>query len=140
MSTISFLKNKIFLILVVVLVASNFLFATETTSEKTYVVTANRSETEELKSNGNVTIITSEEIVKSGKTTLPEILQSATNVQISEGTYENSTSIIKMRGAAGDNPFAQVVVLVDGRRLNNPDMTPHNLLSIPLSQIEKICC
>ena len=138
MSTISFLKNKIFLILVVVLVASNFLFATETTSEKTYVVTANRSETEELKSNGNVTIITSEEIVKSGKTTLPEILQSATNVQISEGTYGNSTSIIKMRGAAGDNPFAQVVVLVDGRRLNNPDMTPHNLLSIPLSQIEKI--
>ena len=67
MSTISFLKNKIFLILVVVLVASNFLFATETTSEKTYVVTANRSETEELKSNGNVTIITSAEIAKSGR-------------------------------------------------------------------------
>ena len=38
MSTISFFKNKIFLILVVVLVASNFLFATETTSEKTYVI------------------------------------------------------------------------------------------------------
>ena len=138
MSTISFFKNKIFLILVVVLCTSMFSFANETTNEKTYVVTANRSKTEELKSNGNVTIITSEDIVKSGKTNLQEILQSATNVQISEGTYGNSTSIIKMRGAAGDNPFAQVVVLIDGRRLNNPDMVPHNLLSIPLTQIEKI--
>ena len=110
----------------------------ETTVEKTYVVTANRTQTEEIKSNGNVTIITSAEIAKSGKTTLQEILQTATNVQISEGTNGSSSSIVKMRGSAGDNPFSQVVILFNGRRLNNPDMTPQNLLSIPVSQIDRI--
>ena len=138
MSTISFLKNKIFLILFVLLFVSSFGFTEETTVEKTYVVTANRTQTEEIKSNGNVTIITSAEIAKSGKTTLQEILQTATNVQISEGTNGSSSSIVKMRGSAGDNPFSQVVVLFNGRRLNNPDMTPQNLLSIPVSQIDRI--
>ncbi|MBQ1983362.1 MAG: TonB-dependent receptor plug domain-containing protein, partial [Spirochaetaceae bacterium] len=130
MSAISFLNNKIFLILFVLLFVSSFGFTEETTVEKTFVITANRTKTEEIKSNGNVTIITSAEIAKSGKTSLKEILQSATNVQISEGTNGSSSSIVKMRGSAGDNPFAQVVVLFNGRRLNNPDMTPQNLLSI----------
>ena len=93
MSTISFWKNKIFLILFVLSFVFSFGFAEETTVEKTYVVTANRTQTEEIKSNGNVTIITSAEIAKSGKTTLQEILQSATNVQISEGTNGSSSSI-----------------------------------------------
>ena len=78
------------------------------------------------------------QIAKSGKTTLQEILQTATNVQISEGTNGSSSSIVKMRGSAGDNPFSQVVILFNGRRLNNPDMTPQNLLSIPVSQIDRI--
>ena len=138
MSAISFLKNKIFLILFVLLFVSSFGFTEETTVEKTFVITANRTKTEEIKSNGNVTIITSAEIAKSGKTTLQEILQSATNVQISEGTNGSSSSIVKMRGSAGDNPFSQVVILFNGRRLNNPDMTPQNLLSIPVSQIDRI--
>lgn len=138
MPAISFLKNKIFLILFVLLFVSSFGFTEETTVEKTFVITANRTKTEEIKSNGNVTIITSAEIAKSGKTSLKEILQSTTNVQISEGTNGSSSSIVKMRGSAGDNPFAQVVILYNGRRFNNPDMTPQNLLSIPISQIEKI--
>ena len=138
MSTISFGKNKILLILFVLSFVFSFGFAEETTVEKTYIVTANRTQTEEIKSNGNVTIITSAEIAKSGKTTLQEILQSATNVQISEVTNGSSSSIVKMRGSAGDNPFSQVVVLFNGRRLNNPDMTPQNLLSIPVSQIDRI--
>ena len=138
MSTISFCKNKIFLILFVLSCVFSFGFAENTTVEKTYVVTANRTQTEEIKANGNVTIITSAEIAKSGKTTLQEILQTATNVQISVGTNGSSSSIVKMRGSAGDNLFSQVVILFNGRRLNNPDMTPQNLLSIPVSQIDRI--
>ena len=50
MSTISFWKNKIFLILFVLSFVFSFGFAEETTVEKTYVVTANRTQTEEIKS------------------------------------------------------------------------------------------
>jgi iron complex outermembrane receptor protein len=42
-----------------------------------------------------------------------------------------------MRGF-GENSFARVVVLVNGRRLNNPDMQGINWLSIPLSAIERV--
>ena len=46
MSTISFCKNKIFLILFVLSCVFSFGFAENTTVEKTYVITANRTQTE----------------------------------------------------------------------------------------------
>jgi iron complex outermembrane receptor protein len=44
---------------------------------------------------------------------------------------------VSMRGF-GENSFGRVVVLVDGKKLNTPDMQGLNWLSVPLSSIDRI--
>lgn len=112
---------------------------TQTDSEVTaYVVTAQKTQTTEFQSPSNISVITEEEIFASGKNSLIELLQSISNVQVSEGIYGKSSTIIRMRSSAGDNPFSQVLILYNGQKLNSPDMTAPNLLNIPLSKIKKI--
>lgn len=103
-----------------------------------YVVTAEKNPTTEFESANNIYIISEGDIFNSGKTTVIELLQSVSNVQVSEGVYGKSSTTIRMRGAAGDNPFSQVLILVNGRKINSPDMTAPNLLNIPLDSIKQI--
>jgi iron complex outermembrane receptor protein len=43
-----------------------------------------------------------------------------------------------MRGFGGDNPFGKALIMLDGRRLNRPDMASLNWLQVPVSNIERI--
>ncbi|GAB1483627.1 hypothetical protein MASR2M78_24430 [Treponema sp.] len=53
-------------------------------------------------------------------------------------TYSSEAQAeVSMRGF-GENSSGRVLVLVDGRRLNNPDMQTINWLSVPLSDVERI--
>ena len=75
MSTISFCKNKIFLILFVLSFVFSFGFAENTTVEKTYVVTANRTQTEIHEKTENKIIqeiINNEDITNTNKDTFIE--------------------------------------------------------------------
>jgi len=97
-----------------------------------YVVTANREEEEILDVPAQVTVITSEEIVASGKTSVTEVLEGVAGV-----TFRGTSPQVTMRGF-GENSHGRVLVLVDGRKLNNPDMNGINWQSVQLSSIERI--
>lgn len=103
-----------------------------------WVVTADNVVTNVLELPSSVTIITTEDIKKSGKSNIIDFLRTLPGIQINEGYYGKSSSSIKMRGSSGDNPFGQVVVFVDDKKLNKADMSPQNWSSIPLSMIETI--
>ena len=86
----------------------------------------------------NSTVITREEIARSPATTLPEILAQHAGIGMRDLFGNNaSDSTIDLRGfgaAAGQN----TLVLVDGRMLNDIDLSGVVWSSIPLSAIERI--
>jgi len=102
------------------------------------VVTATRDKQEIRKTPANVTVITAEEISKSGATTLPEVLEKLESISFRSLSGNSSQSMIDLRGFGGENPFGKTLVMLDGRRMNRPDMAPTNWFQIPVNTIERI--
>ena len=103
----------------------------------TIVVTATRSETKNLNFPGKITVIGSEQIEKSGATSLVDVLRSTGGVQISDLFGDGTNATIGLRGfseTAGQN----TLILIDGRRLNNADLAAPDLNTISLKDIERI--
>ncbi len=135
-------------VFVLVLLFSLFFFLTvhaqdkkdedEVVKLKEVVVTATRDKQETRKTPANVTVITAEEISKTGATTLVEVLENIEGAQFRSYSGNSSQALIDLRGFGGDNPFGKTLILLDGRRLNRPDMSPASLMQIPLNNIESI--
>lgn len=102
------------------------------------VVTATREWEEVRRVPAHVTVITDQDIAASGATTLIEVLDRVEGVHFRDYSGNSSQAMIDVRGFGGDNPFGKTVVLLNGRRLNRPDMSSINWLQVPLSQVERI--
>ncbi len=101
-----------------------------------YVVTANRAGEDSLDSGARVTVVTDDEIARSGKTSVVEVLKDVAGVTFRSYSSEAQAQV-SMRGF-GENSFGRVLVLVDGRKQNDPDMTGINWQAIQVSSIERI--
>lgn len=113
------------------------LFCAEPQMLEPVEATAYRFETDALDQPVNSTVITSEQIEKSGAVTVPELLQRTGNIRFMSYTGDSSNSNISMRGF-GENSQMRVLVLVDGQRYNRADMSETNWLQVPLSNVESI--
>jgi len=102
------------------------------------VVTATRQWEEVRRVPAHVTVITERDIAASGATTLIDVLDRVEGIHFRDYSGNSPQAMIDMRGFGGDNPFGKTLVLVDGRRLNRPDMSSINWLQVPLSQVERI--
>ncbi len=105
---------------------------------KEIVVTATRDEQETRKTPANITVITAEDISKSGATTVVEVLDKLESVQFHTSSGNSSQAYIDMRGIGGDNPYGKTLVMLDGRRLNRMDMASIDWLQMPVDTIERI--
>ena len=87
----------------------------------------------------NISIITSEEIAASKHKTLPELLSTYSGIQIrkSYSNVESSSTSLDMRGF-GESSTNNVMILLNGRRLNDIDMAGVDFSSIPHETIERI--
>lgn len=126
----------LFLIAMILMTAAFSLSAQSADGVISVVVTADRTETEETKTGAMVTVITAEEIADSGAADLPALLEALPGVQF-RSTAGPAQAQISM-GGFGEGSFGRVVVMVDGKRLNNPDMSSINWQSIPVDSIERI--
>jgi iron complex outermembrane receptor protein len=102
------------------------------------VVTATRDKEEIRKVPAHVSVITEEEIKKSGATTVVEVLDKLESIQFRNYSGNSSQAVIDMRGFGGDNPYGKTLIMMDGRKMNRPDMSSINWLQIPLNNIERI--
>ncbi|MEI6608879.1 MAG: TonB-dependent receptor [Deltaproteobacteria bacterium] len=102
------------------------------------VVTATRDKQEIRKTPANVTVITAEEISKSGATTVVDVLDKLESIQFRSSSSNSAQTLIDMRGFGGDNPHGKTLVMLDGRRLNRTDMYSINWLQMPVNTIERI--
>ena len=85
----------------------------------------------------DVTVIDRVAIEDSGSVSVPELLQSEANILIRNVTGAPNSGQISMRGF-GENSHLRTLIMVDGHKINRPDMGPTSWESIPLSNIEKI--
>lgn len=102
------------------------------------VITATRDWQETRKIPANITVITAEEIRKTGAASLPQLLEFVEGLQLRSYSGNPAQSMIDMRGFGGDNPYGKTLILLDGRRLNRPDMSAASLMQIPVNLIERI--
>lgn len=100
------------------------------------VVTADRREKSKTETAATVQIIESEEIEKSGAEDITVLLDSLAGVQLQSQGSASMTQVIM--GGFGENGFGRVLVLLDGRVLNNPDMKGINWQAIDLASVERI--
>ncbi|AEJ20699.1 TonB-dependent receptor [Gracilinema caldarium] len=102
-----------------------------------FVVSANRVSEEQRTVPAQVHVISAQDIAESGAANLVELLKTVPSIATYTALSGPGSEMVTMRGF-GENGFGRVLVLVDGRRLNNPDMQNINWNSIALSDIERI--
>ncbi|RXJ89154.1 TonB-dependent receptor [Arcobacter sp. CECT 8983] len=83
-------------------------------------------------------IYTNDEIKKSKAKDIYDFLNSQTSINIAPSYGNSFTQKIDLRGYGIGDGYQNVVVSVNGRRINNIDMQPQLLSAIPLSNIKKI--
>ena len=84
-----------------------------------------------------IIVISAEDIAESGAESLSELLERIPGVRFSGALSGAGSDQISMRGF-GENSHGRVLLLVDGNRINSPDMSSLNWNSIPLGNIERI--
>ena len=84
-----------------------------------------------------VTVITAEDIRKSGAKTVQEAIERATGIVMYDGVGNAFQQSIDLRGFNGQ-PVPSTTVFVDGQRMNEPDFNTVNFDLIPYETIERI--
>ncbi len=100
------------------------------------VVTASRSEESRLELGSTTTVISAEEIKKSGKRTVVEALAAAAGVEVVQNGGIGKAASVFIRGANSEH----TLVMIDGVELNDP-MSPsrsYDLAHLSLDNIDRI--
>lgn len=100
-------------------------------------VTATRSERKMDKLPRNVTVITSEEIERMNPAVVTDVLKGVPGLVVRDISGSGSMATVDMRGFGETGPL-NTVVTVDGRRLNQIDLSGVDWTTIPVDNIERI--
>lgn len=103
---------------------------------KEVVVTATKTEKQPQDVTQSVTVITSDEIRQSGATNVAEVMSTKAGVMVNEQGPVGALQSVTLRGST----YQQVLVLLDGKRLNSGSAGGYDLseLPVPMSAIERI--
>ena len=108
----------------------------EVSSEiKEIVVTATRSSYDLEKAPVSVRVIDREAIANSAALSVAGLLRNEGALQITDSIGNGHDVRLSLRGLSGD---ANVLVLIDGRKLNNSDMANVDLTAVALKEIERV--
>jgi len=108
------------------------------TNAERIVVTATRNASDVRNIPGNPSVITAQNIADGHYSSVPEALQKKAGLFFSNITDNPSEASVNIRGFSGDNPHGKVLVLLNGRKLNRPDMATINWAQIPMQAVERI--
>ncbi len=100
------------------------------------VVTATKTERKPQDVTQSVTVITADDIRKSGATNIGEVISTTAGAMVSDYGAPGSLQAVNLRGSS----FQQVLVLLDGKRLNSAAVGGYDLseLPVPIEAIERI--
>lgn len=101
------------------------------------VVSAARTEQSTLTTPASIRVITRQQIEESGARHVVDVLRGQGGVRVSDLFGDGSRASVGMRGFSV-TASSNTLVLVDGRRLNNIDISSPDLNSISLKDVERI--
>ncbi len=101
------------------------------------VVTASRVPEEASRIPASVTVIKEEEIKNSTARNVPELLRTQGGVQVTDIAGNQRNYSVDLRGF-GDSAGQNTLVLVDGRRVTQADLSGTDWTQIPLDRVERI--
>ncbi|MBU1146762.1 MAG: TonB-dependent receptor [Candidatus Omnitrophica bacterium] len=122
--------------LALVLTVSVRLVYAENVELERIVVTPTRMVQEDYKTGSNITVIDSKSIGSSNAQNVADILKEEAGIHY----YDNSsakTATVDIRGF-GDTAGRNVLLLVDGRKVNPADISGPDWLQLPLESVERI--
>ncbi len=125
-----------FLVWMVVLGRFSFAYAEDINLEKIVVTPYRYSESLE-NTPTSVSIIDAKEIATSNALTVAGLLSNLPGVVVKDLTSNSSKTRVDIRGF-GEQAILNVLVLINGRRVNEIDLSGVDWTQIPLDQIEKI--
>ncbi|QJE97616.1 TonB-dependent receptor [Luteolibacter luteus] len=86
---------------------------------------------------GSSTVIDEEEIAGAGVRSVADLLATKGGIRLSSTSGNSSGSAVHLRGF-GENASSRVLVLVDGRPINRPDMGGVSWLEVPISRLARV--
>jgi iron complex outermembrane receptor protein len=101
------------------------------------VVTGTRYEERVQKIPANVTVIDENAIKNSNAKNLPNLLRSSEGIVVRDILGNGKAAIVDLRGF-GESAPSNTLVLVDGRRVNEIDLSGVDWTQIPIDQVERI--
>ena len=101
-------------------------------------VKANRFERKDTETTYASEVHTAKQIEASGAATLYDFLAQQSSVTVLPYFGNKASPSLDIRGYGSENGFQNIVITVDGQRLNNIDLTPQLIGAIPLGNIERI--
>lgn len=119
--------------------SSNPAFSAETEIQtKEVLVTANRFERKDTETTYASEIHTTERIEASGARSLYDYLLQHTSVNVLPSAGNRATPLLDMRGFGAESGYQNIVVTIDGQRLNNIDLSSQLIGAIPLANVDRI--
>ena len=101
------------------------------------VVTGTRIEQQVRKIPANVSVISPADIQNTNAKTAADLLRGEEGIVVRDPLGNGNTSAVDLRGF-GETATQNALVLVDGRRANEVDLSAVNWAQIPIEQIERI--
>ncbi len=101
------------------------------------IVTATRYEEQQADVPASVSVITEERIKNSNAQNIPELLRTEPGIHVSDITGNGRTYTVDLRGF-GETAALNTLVLVDGRRINEADLSGVDWMDIPLDRVSRI--
>jgi iron complex outermembrane receptor protein len=105
---------------------------------ETLVISATRSEGPAMPVATQIKVIDAEQIRLSGATTITEVLRTQAGIQIQDLDGSGGRNVtVAMRGFSA-NASSNTLVLVDGRKLNNPSLAGPALNTVAIKDVERV--
>ena len=101
------------------------------------VVTATRYEEKTSSVPSHVSVITEEDIKNSTARNVPDLLRTQTGIQVNDITGNGRNFTVDLRGF-GETAGLNTLVLVDGRRINEPDLSAADWTLIALDRVKRV--
>jgi iron complex outermembrane receptor protein len=134
-----FMKRFVFFTALSLLLVSSpiSLYAQEEVTLEQVVVTGTRDVQEIRNIPANVTVITREEIERSNSQTVIDLMRSEVGVVVRDWFGNGKKAGVDIRGF-GETGLLNTLVLVDGRRVNEIDLSGVDWTQIPIDQVERV--
>lgn len=128
---------KFFISFICLILFSSLIFSEELNTDEV-IVYSNKFYTSESNSAHHVEVYDHQEIINSGTNNLFDFLSNKSSLNVSSYSGNKAAPSIDMRGYGLENGFQNIVVNVDGYRINNIDMAPGFLGTINTKDIDRI--